>query len=193
LSGEWPFGYPRPEAAKKTPAGCPSAGVCSVASDVRCRPLFPPPAVLQGEQTNDAPVAGKVVIRRVAPLPTRVIVDGAERQIKSDEDIEYPIDLDASDFARFLAKVGLGYAIFELGLARFSELFLPNVVLGKGNGALTFVGNPSGLIQPPVIPDPPLHGLMLRREGSFCNVYVQLFKCKDDPPPIYQVVVGTLA
>jgi hypothetical protein len=72
------------------------------------------PAVLQGEQNSDAPVAGKVVIRRVAPLPTRVIVDGAERPVKSDEDIEYPINLDASDFARFLAKVGLGYAIFEL-------------------------------------------------------------------------------
>jgi hypothetical protein len=154
--------------------------------------LFPPPAVLQGEQNNDAPVVGKVVIRRVAPLPIKVIVGGAERPLKSHEKIEYPINLDASDFARFLAKVGLGYAIFELGLAAFSELFLPNVVLGNGNGTLTFVGNPSRSIQPVVIPDPALHGLMLRREGSLCNVYVQLFKSKDDPPPIYQVVVGTL-
>jgi hypothetical protein len=154
--------------------------------------LFPPPAMLQAEQTNDAPVAGKVVIRRVAPLPTSIIVDGAERPVKSDEDIEYPINLDASDFARFLAKVGLGYAIFELGLMAFSELFLPNVVLGNGNGALTFIGSPSVSIQPPVIPDPPLHGLMLRREGSLCHVYVQLFKGENDPPPIYQVVVGRL-
>jgi hypothetical protein len=43
--------------------------------------LFPPPAVLQGEQTNDAPVAGKVVIRRVAPLPTRIIVDGTKYEV----------------------------------------------------------------------------------------------------------------
>jgi hypothetical protein len=152
--------------------------------------LFPPPAVLSGQQNIEATSAGKVVIRRVAPMPTSVIVDGSNRPLRPGEDIEYPIDMDASDFVRFLAKVGLGYAIFERGLAAFSELFLPSVVLGSGKGALTFVGNPSGSIQPPVIREPPLHGLMLRREGSFCNVYVQLFKGKNDPPPIYQVVVG---
>jgi hypothetical protein len=153
---------------------------------------FPPPAVLQGQQHNDVPV-GKVVIVTVAPLPRSVIVDGSERPVKSDEDIEYPINMDAPDFARFLAKVGLGYAVFELGLAVFSELFLPQVVLGNGNGALTYVGNPTAPINPAVIPDPPLHGLMLRREGALCKVYVQLFKTKSEPPPVYEVVVGKIA
>jgi hypothetical protein len=120
-------------------------------------------------------------------------VDGSERPVKSDDEIEYPIDMDAPDFARFLAKVGLGYAIFDLGLAAFSELFLPDVILRNGNGALTYVGNPSIPMQPAVISDPPLHGLMLRREGAFCKVYVQLFKRKADPPPIYEVVVGKIA
>jgi len=154
--------------------------------------LFPPPAVLEGKQNNDVPV-GKVVIMPVGPLPRSVIVDGSERQVTPGEEIEYPIGIDAPDFARFLAKVGLGYAIFDRGLAAFSELFLPDVILGDGNGALTYIGNPSVPIQPAVIPDPPLHGLMLRREGAFCRVYVQLFKRKADPPPIYEVVVGKIA
>lgn len=47
--------------------------------------LFPPPAVLEGEQNNDVPV-GKVVIMPVAPLPRSVIVDGSERPVKSDEE-----------------------------------------------------------------------------------------------------------
>jgi len=154
--------------------------------------LFPPPSVLQG-QRNDVTPAGKVVIRQVAPPPRSLIVNGLERPVKSDDEIEYPINMDAADFARFLAKVGLAYAVFELGRAAFSELFLPNIVLGNGNGALTFVGNPSDPIEPAVIPDPPHHGLMLRRDGSFCCAYVQLFKTDRNPPPVYQLVVGKIA
>jgi hypothetical protein len=154
--------------------------------------LFPPPTVLQGHR-SDGPVTGRVVIIPVAPQPRSVIVNGSERVVSSDDEIEYPVNIDASDLARFLAKVGLGYAIFKLGLAAFSEVFLPEVVLGSGDGALTYVGTLDGSVQSQVIPDPPLHGLMLHREGSFCKVYVQLFKRRGDPPPIYEVVVGKLA
>ncbi len=155
--------------------------------------LFPPPSVLQGQRNDISPSTGKVVIRPVAPPPRTLIVNGSDRPVRSDDEIEYPINMDAADFTKFLAKVGLGYAVFKLGLAAFSELFLPNVVLGDGSGALMFVGNPSVPFEPAVIPDPPHHGLSLRREGSFCCVYLQLFKTKSDPPPIYQVVVGKIA
>ena len=95
-----------------------------------------------------------------------------------------------SDFVRLLAKIAHGYAISRRGATCCSEFFLPPIILGNGDGALTYVGAESSMLVGPLLPTSGIHGLMDRIHGKFLSVYIQLFQRIGDPPPTYEVVVG---
>ncbi len=120
------------------------------------------------------------------------MLDDQRITLRSNEKIRLPVDDSAIELSRFLAKVGHSYAISKRGLTYCKEYFLPKIILGKTEGALTYVGNGSSELLGARLPGNELHALMERRNGDFLTVYIQLFRMIGDPPPVYEVVVGSL-
>ena len=153
---------------------------------------FDPPSVLEGIVRIEAPYAPRMCVKFIAPMPTRVLVEGRMRQVESYEQIEFPTNFSAADLARFLAKVAHCHAIYVRGFSACSEYFLPPYILGNGDGALTYVGGDRASILGPLMPGSGLHAMLDRRQGEYLAVNVQLFRDCGDPTPIYDVVVGRL-
>jgi hypothetical protein len=153
---------------------------------------FPAPSILLGTDRDDEPFASQVFARVLRETPKFVMVDKKRRLIGPTQKMEIPVNFDAGKLARFLAKVAHGYAISRRGLAACGEYFLPEYILGKTKGLLTYVGGNSSPIIGPLLPGGGMHRMMDRRHGEFLSVYVQLFIDRGDPPPIYEVIVGRL-
>lgn len=153
---------------------------------------FDPPSILSGRVRTELPFATKAFMKLIAPMPSTVLVDGQARQLGPREQIEFPIEFDAADFVRLLAKVAHGYAIYRRGTAACSEYFLPKYILGTGEGLLTYVGRSSSAIIVDRLPDTGLHAMLDTVHDGYLSVYVQLFRDEGDLPPIYEVVVGKL-
>ncbi len=153
---------------------------------------FDPPAALSGEIRTDYPFATKMFAKTIAPMPQRILINGQMRLLAQGDQIEFPVNFDAGDFARFLAKVAHGYAIFSRGISACSEYFLPSYILGTGQGALTYVGGASSPLLEAYLPRNGVNALAIREQGSYLSVYVQLFRDSGEPPPVYEVLVGRL-
>ncbi len=153
--------------------------------------VFDPPSILKGIVKTEAPSA-RVNVRTLGATPSTVKVDGIEKQLPPEEKIEIPMNLDAADMCRFLAKVAHGYAISRRGLGACREYFLPGIVLGRTDGAQTYVGGASSQVLGERLPGQGLHVLMDRVNGEFLTVYIQLFRARGGNEPIYEVVVGRL-
>ena len=156
---------------------------------------FDPPAILRGQHVTGEPCASGVGFRFTAdwPGPTAEELLNLPLGTTYYEVSPSLVELKVEDFVRFLAKVALAHAVAEYGLATFAEFFIRDLVLGKTEGALTYVGEAASVVLPPVLPGPGLHAVVARRQGEFVSVYVQLFREIGDPTPIYEVVVGKLA
>lgn len=153
--------------------------------------VFDPPSILKGAVRTEPP-SGRANVRTLGPFPTHVMVDGVEKLVPPEEKIEIPVNLDAQDMCRFLAKVAHGYAISRRGLSACREYFLPEIVLGKTDGAQTYVGGASSQVIGERLPGAGLHALMDSVNGEFLTVYIQLFRARGGNEPIYEVVVGRL-
>jgi hypothetical protein len=151
---------------------------------------FDPPSILTGVIKNDPPGAPRAALKFLSALPKRVQNDGAEYQLDPKDQIEIPINYSVTDLCRFLAKVAHGYAISRRGLDACSEFFLVPLILGKTDGANTYVGGKSSQFIGSRLPGTATHALMDRVNAGFLTVYIQLFRDSGDPPPIYEVVVG---
>lgn len=151
-----------------------------------------PPSIFRGEYRSDAPAAPRVFMKQLGPPPKAVLIDGNSHQLLPDEKLEIPVNFDAGDLCRFLAKVAHGYAIHRRGLSAFEEFFLPEIILGKTQGALTFVGGNSSPFIGPRLFGSGINSLSDRVNGEFLTVYIQLFRDSGAPPPIYEIVVGRL-
>jgi hypothetical protein len=148
---------------------------------------FDPPSLLSGRRRDDPP-SGPAVLALVGPDPESVLVDGRVRHLAADERVEIPVDLDAGDVVRFLAKVAHGFAIYERGMEACREYFLPGLILGKTSGALTYVGVAE---RDPGMPEGSgPHAIIARSEGEFLTVLIQLFRHAASRPPVYQILVG---
>ena len=139
---------------------------------------------------DDEPNAPRVYMKNLAPFPSVVQVAGADYYLKSDEKLNIPVAFEAADLCRFLAKVAHGYMIGRRGLNSCSEFLLPPLILGRTAGAQSFIGGNSSPLIGPKLPGGGLHAMMDRVNNGFRTVYVQLFRDRGDPPPIYEVVVG---
>jgi HNH endonuclease len=153
---------------------------------------FPAPSVLLGTDRDDEPFASQVFAKALRETPKFVMIDNKRTMIGPTQKIEIPVNFDAGKLSRFLAKVAHGYAISRRGLAACEEYFLPEYILGRTKGLLTFVGGNSSPIIGPLLPGGGMHRMMDRRQGEFLSIYIQLFIDRGDPPPIYEVIVGRL-
>jgi hypothetical protein len=152
---------------------------------------FDPPKILSGMRAPTESVVGRVAIVRLQQTPSSVLIEGRTRPVDPfTEELSFPINMSASDVARFLAKVALVYAVSRIGMDAFESLYADKIVLGDGHGALTYVGRASA--GGPLLADHGYHGLQLHPRGAELSVYIQLFRDAPTPPPIYEVVVGTL-
>ena len=151
---------------------------------------FDPPSILKGTLRNDVPNAPRVYMKHLAAFPAVVQINGRDYSLKSDEKLEIPIHFDASDLCRFLAKVAHGYAISRRGIDACTEFLLPPLILGNTDGAQSFVGGNGSPLVGPRLPGGGLHSMMDRLNDGFVSVYIQLFRDRGDPPPIYEVIVG---
>lgn len=151
-----------------------------------------PPTILRGVVSDEVPYATKVYGRNLGPPPSEVRVSGRRYRLRPDDKLTIPVNFDAGELCRFLAKVAHSYSILQRGLSACSEYFLPKIILGDAVGAMTYVGGSSSAVLPKWLPDSRTHGLMDRVQGEFLSVYIQLFRHGGDPPPIYEVIVGRL-
>ena len=106
-------------------------------------------------------------------------------------DLTMEVDFSAHDLSRFLAKVGLGWAIATLGIDAFAEIYVRDLILGVPCPANRWVG---GCAVRPKFDSRSLHVAQEASVGSDAVVYIQLFRppLGWDEPPVYQVVVGRL-
>lgn len=148
---------------------------------------FDPPAFLDGRTRTDLP-AGQAGMKAVGPPPSHVYVDGVLRLL-SGERVNVPVNLDAADVVRFVAKVAHCYAMYKRGPI-CSEYFLPAVVLGDGTGATTFVGCAAEPLPPEDLTSDGHHGLAIVTKNQLLVVQLQVFRDQDEPLPIYEAVVG---
>lgn len=154
---------------------------------------FDSPSVLSNGCRPGAPFAKNAGLKLVGNGPSRALVDGSMRAILPWEKIEYPIGFDSGDLLRFIAKVAHGYAIHQYGLSACEQYFLPKLILGSGDGALSFVGGCSTELLKPKLPGAELHALVDRRVDDLLLVNLQMFRDAGEPPPIYEAVVGRIA
>lgn len=154
---------------------------------------FPPPGILTGRIVDGPPVSSGISLKMLGNTPTQAIIDGKIRPILSFEKIEIPINYNADDLCRFLAKVAHGYIIYKRGMENFDRYLLPKYILGKSQGIQNVVGESSSLIANKKLPGSQVHALMERKNGDHLTVYIQLFRDLGDPPPIYEVVVSRLS
>lgn len=151
--------------------------------------VFDPPSILGGIVKTEPP-SGRVNIRTLGATPSSVIVDGMEKSLTPEERISVPVNLDAPDMCRFLAKVAHGYAISRRGLSACREYFLPPIILGQTDGAQTYVGGAHAQPFGERLPGDALHALIDHVNDGFLTVYVQLFRARTGGVPIYQIIVG---
>ena len=152
---------------------------------------FDPPSVLSGIVRADVPFAPRAGMKLLAESPNTYVADGREYRLLPGEQLTVPVNFDATDLARFLAKVAHCYAVLECGTDACVEYYLPRLVLGDGLGALTYVGGCSEAFAGRALPGDGLHAMQVRETGQFLSVCIQLFRDGGDPPPIYEVVVGS--
>jgi hypothetical protein len=153
---------------------------------------FDPPSIFAGIIRTDEPHSPRVFMKMLDKWPSVVSVDGMERRLQSWEELEIPVNFDAGQLCRFLAKIAHGVAISRRGLACCTEFYLPPIILGKTEGALTYVGGTTSPIIGNRLAGNGLNAVLDRVNGKFLTVYIQLFRDSGDPPPIYEVVVGHL-
>lgn len=201
----WPYrlclGLPSRRAGEKVPdlpvkVTCPDgteypAHIPMESQTIAMAFVFDPPSILEGIVKIEAP-SGRLNIRNLGALSPSVKIDGIEKQLTPEEKLQIPVNMDAADVCRFLAKVAHGYAISRRGLGACRDYFLPEIVLGKTDGAQTYVGGASSQFLGGRLPGHGLHALMDHVNGEFLTVYIQLFRARGGNEPIYEVVVGRI-
>lgn len=152
-----------------------------------------PPTILAGQVQEGEPFATRAFMKMLGPMASEAQVDGKCYRLLPADKVEFPVNFDAGELMRFLAKVAHGYAISKAGSAAFCEFYLPEFILGRTDGIQTYVG---GYASPIVTTTPPGGGynrMMMRARGDLISVCTQLFIDEGDPPPIYEIVVGKKA
>ena len=149
-----------------------------------------PPSILMGEKLDGEPSATNVSVKMLGPMPTEAKVAGKTYLLAPGDKVEYPVNLNTGDLARFLAKVAHGYAISKEGSDAFDEFYLPEFILGRTDGIQTYVGGYESAVTTEVLPGGGHNRMMTRARGEFISVCIQLFIDRSEPPPIYEVIVG---
>lgn len=153
---------------------------------------FDTPSLLANKLRPETPFAKSAFIKQIRPNPSRILEDGALRALLPWEKVEYPMNFESSDILRLVAKIAHGYAIHQNGLAACKDYFLPKLILGNGDGALTHVGGCSSELLKPKLHGNELNSIFASVRGDFQIVNIQFFRDFGDAPPIYEAIVGTI-
>lgn len=151
---------------------------------------FDPPLILSGRTSTELPHAPRILAQRIGQATQSLLVEGQNYIMKPNDRITIPVDFSVDDFIRLLAKMAHGFAIHRRGLKACSEYFLPTIVRGDIKGALTYVGGTTLSVLQGRLPGSGIHAFNDRVNGKFLSVDIQLFREKNQTPPIYEVVVG---
>ena len=151
---------------------------------------FDPPSIITGEERSGEPFAKNASMKMLGPNPSEAIVNEKRYLLSPFDKVTFPINFDSGELTRFLAKVAHGYAISREGLGAFERLYLPKYILGQTDGIQTYVGGYKSPMLTSFLPGGGCNRMMLRTRGDFTTVCIQLFIDNDQPPPIYEVVVG---
>jgi hypothetical protein len=151
---------------------------------------FDPPSVLAGQVRSEPAFARHASVKFIKEGPRRVLEEGVMRNLLPWEKVEYPMNFDSHDVLRFIAKVAHCFAVLQRGPGACTEFFLPSIILGKTEGALSYVGSCSTEVLKPRLPGQELHAMLDREVDGLLVVNVQVFRDAGDPPPIYEAVVG---
>jgi hypothetical protein len=147
-------------------------------------PVFLPPAYLSGESyTSGIRLLTKPVIHYVSG-PS---FEDLAKEYKCDG-VTVVLNYSAVKFARWIAKIGYGYAVLKLGLGRIKSNFVLPALLGNTQDIGKWVGCPSDHV---VSPSKDGHFVKMEVTKDLeVHVFVRLFTMFDTPE--YIVVVGSL-
>jgi hypothetical protein len=149
-------------------------------------PIFAPPALLSGAPyTHGVVLTGDQVGALMPKDPTALA-----SRLRADQ-LRFVQQFNPVDFARFIAKVGYGTAVFLLGVDAFAEVFILPALLGRIDEIGRYVG---GSVDAPINTSGKLHEVTVGIRGDTVISFVRLFAgAAGDGPPEYVVVVGRLA
>lgn len=153
---------------------------------------FDSPSILLGQLRTESPAAKQAFMIQIKEGPKRVLENGRMRDLLPWEKVEYPINFDSHDVLRFIAKVAHSYALHKRGPSACTEYFLPSIILGKTDGALSYVGGCSTELLKPKLPGKELHELYEREVNGYLVVNIQLFCNVGIEQPIFEAVVGRI-
>lgn len=149
-----------------------------------------PPSIITGETRRGEPFATNAFMKMLGPMAKEADVDGKTYRLLPNDKVEFPVNFDSGELTRFLAKIAHGYAISKEGLNAFDEFYLPEFIIGRTDGIQTYVGGYESPIKMTILPGGGYNRMMMRTRGNLISVCIQLFIDRNDPPPIYEIVVG---
>lgn len=152
---------------------------------------FGRPSVIEGVISTGPPLASGLAWIGTGDMGRLVAM--ADPRPSSNRKVTLPVGQDVETLVRFFAKVAWSYAVGVRGLSAFRECFVKELVLGRVDGANTYVGQVEVSFGDR-LPGDGLHALLVREHGDLLSVCIQLFReTPASTPPIYEVVVGRLA
>ena len=142
-------------------------------------PLLPPPGVLTGAQQTPG-ISAKLSFVHIAGPSFKDI--GQRHGV---DFVGARLTFSPQEFARTLAKIAFGAAVYALGTAPFTHTPIRRVILGEDLCIGHWVGSWSG---EPVNEAKGLHAMQIRASGSDVHVILRLFA--QFSAPEYHVVLG---
>lgn len=160
---------------------------------------FDPPTALSGRPLPGCGDRG-IVGTGIAVLPLRPLagLGGGELRWSAQtpkHEVTYPVELDANDLGRLVAKVGWGFAVARHGVSAFSEIYVRELILGDTTGGNRWIGE---LTVTPVKASRELHAVGEIDRAGLLSVWSQFFSpapaaASGGAWPTYQAVVGRLS
>jgi hypothetical protein len=148
------------------------------------------PAIFGRAVYQETPIASTIYVKN---LIDGAAVDKLVHEVAgAGGKIVFPTVFDMQDFFQFLAKVALAYAVARRGIEAFSEIYVDKLITSSASGAMRYIGGYKDGVLGDRLPGAGMHKLMEIRHANYLRVLIQLFRDDGDPPPIYDVVVGTL-
>lgn len=143
------------------------------------------PTILHWIITTNPPYAPKVYMKYLSPLPTIFGINGNLYPLKKTDKIEIPINFNADDLFRFLAKIAHWYS-YMYNQDILDEYYLPKIILGDTSTSMSYIW---WAPEKYLLPWNEIHAVASEIINGFLIVYIQLFRSWWNPPPVYKVVV----
>jgi hypothetical protein len=120
-----------------------------------------------------------------------LFLNGRKTFLRPGEQLHVDVNAETFDLMRFLAKVAHGSAFYCFDSESIRKWYLPDIILGKYQRAMDYIGKNTNPSISPVIRGESIHRIYLYRSNITIVAAIQLFiPLRGDPPPIYEVRIG---